>query len=124
MPSVIVVNDFSNGSSSSAYSTGEMRRRTVESSFAFLSDSDLSDEEINEQSFGYQNRAFESFEEIEIRNEDTEIIPVEECETIKNSNYFWNSMGLLKVAQMVGETIFIIITLLQYNLLSINNFYS
>lgn len=102
MPSVIVINDLSNESSSSAYSTGEMRRRTVENNFAFLSDSDLSDDEI-EQILGCENRAYESCEEIEITQETEIVMPVEEYEIIKYNNYIWSSMGFMKVAQVVGE---------------------
>lgn len=89
-----------------------MHRRTIDDNFAFLSDSsDLSDDDERcEEIFGCENRAFESFEAIDVAHDQSEIIPLEECETLKNNDYIWSSMGLLKFAQVVGANIFLFST--------------
>ena len=102
-PSIIVINE----SSRSTHSTGEMQRRT-ERNFAFLSDSESSDVETNQCNLGYQNRAFESSEEIELRNEVQSASPStinaldpDLESTDLNNSYIWTTTGLLKVAQVV-----------------------
>lgn len=84
-----------------------MQRRT-ESSFAFLSDSDSSDVETYKRTLGYQNRAYEPSEEIELRDEaqlsSSSAIRALDSDLTSNdlyNSYIWSATGLLKVAQVV-----------------------